>query len=121
MVKSKLVIVHLARLEKTADLHGTLSFLNLGLLSSLLTVFNEQLCVVTGKLLELNQEVTQCKLEAVDVVGLREQVQDEFLNLGAEIGLVSCLDSKPETNLRSEIGESVDKQVANKVLQELFV
>lgn len=104
LVKSQLVVINLTRLEKTANLHGALSLLGFGFLSSLLTVLDEQLRIITSKLLELNQEVTQCELEAVDVVGLREQVCDELLNL--------C---------RCEVGEGVDKEVADKVLEELLV
>lgn len=83
-IKSQVVVLDLARLQQTTDLHGTLTFLELGHLQLFLAVLGIQLCVVAGKLLELNEEVAERQLEAVDVVGLREQIGNEFLYLDTE-------------------------------------
>ena len=50
-IKSKLVILNLARLEQAADLHGTRTFLVLGVLGGLLAVLDEELGVVASELL----------------------------------------------------------------------
>lgn len=52
LVKSKLVVLELARLEQTADLHGALTLLVFGLLRRLLAVLGVELRVLAAKLLQ---------------------------------------------------------------------
>jgi len=86
-VQSQLVVVNLTGLEQTANLHGTLALLVLDHLCGFLAILNEQVGVVSSKLFELDEEVSECQLESVDVVGLTEQIGDEFLDLNtARVG-----------------------------------
>jgi hypothetical protein len=57
-VQSQLVIVHLRRLQETADLHSPLTLLLLGFGRCLLALFCKQLGVVARELLERDEEVT---------------------------------------------------------------
>jgi hypothetical protein len=84
-IKSQLVIVHLRRLEETADLHGSLALLLLGRRGSLLTLFGVQLSVVTGELFQGDQEVSQDDFETVEVGVGSEQSIDEGSDLGTRI------------------------------------
>jgi len=56
-VQSQLVIVHLRRLEQTADFHGARTLLLLGFSGRFLAVFGEEVRVVARELLQLDQEV----------------------------------------------------------------
>jgi hypothetical protein len=51
-VKSQFVVVHLGRLQQTADLHSSLTLLLLCLGCRLLALFREELSVVARELLE---------------------------------------------------------------------
>jgi len=83
-VQSQLIIIHLARLQQTPDLHRALALLISCFLSRLLAVLGEQVRVVARELLELDQEIPQRQFEPVDIVGLREEVGDEALDLRSE-------------------------------------
>lgn len=98
-VKSQFVVVDFARLEQTADLHGALAFLVLGLLSRLFTVLGEQIGVVACKFLELDEEIAEGKLEASNVIGLCEQVGDELLDLSAAKVWLAGVSGKAMTEL----------------------
>jgi hypothetical protein len=103
-IKSKLIVLNLARLEQAADLHGTRTLLVLCVLGGLLAVLNEELGVVAGKLLERDQEVTEDELELGQVLGAVEEVGDE------------------RGDLRSlQVGEGVGEQGGDKVLEEVLV
>ena len=66
-VESQLVIVHLRWLQKTADLHGTLTLLLLSLVSRLLTLFSKEFGVVARELLKGNKEISQDDLESIEI------------------------------------------------------
>jgi len=86
-IKSKLVVLNLARLEQAADLHGTRTLLVLGVLGGLLAVLDEELSVVAGELFERDQEVTEDELELGQVLGAVEEVRDEGSDLrGLQVG-----------------------------------
>ena len=103
-IKSKLVIVKLAGLEQTTDLHGTRAFLVLGILSGLFAVFSEELSVVAGKFLERDEEVAEDKLEFGQVLGALEEVGDE----GGDL-------------VGAKVGECVGEQVGHEVLEEVLI
>lgn len=88
MVKSELVVVHLTGLEQTSNLHCSLALLFLCFLRCFLAVFGEQVGIVAGELLELDEEVAKSQLEAVDVFGLLEKIGDETLDLRSGTALV---------------------------------
>jgi hypothetical protein len=76
-VKSQLVIVHLRRLQQTANLHGTLSLFFLHLRRCVLALFREKLRIVARELLERDQEITKDNLEPVEVrVGGKETIDE---------------------------------------------
>jgi hypothetical protein len=77
------VLVQIGRFEQAADLHRPLSLGFLGVGHLLLALFGEQLGVVAGELLELNEEVAQDDLELGEVVVVREEAVDEGLDLNA--------------------------------------
>jgi hypothetical protein len=81
-IESQLVVVHLRRLEETANLHRSLALLLLGRRGSLLTLFGVELSVVTGELFQGDQEVSQDDLETVEVGVSSEQSIDEGSDLG---------------------------------------
>jgi hypothetical protein len=49
-IQSQLIIVHLRRLEQTANLHGSIALLLLSLDRRLLTLLGKELCIVAGEL-----------------------------------------------------------------------
>ena len=79
-------VFQLRRLEHTRDTHGSRPFF-LGLASSFrFFLFQEQLCVVARELLELNEEVPERLLEAVDVAVELFEGEDEGSDLLAMEG-----------------------------------
>ena len=82
-------VFQLRRLEHTGDTHGSRPFF-LGLASSLrFFLFQEQFGIVAGELLELNEEVSESLLEAVDVAVELFEGKDEGSDLLTIRGNVS--------------------------------
>ena len=82
-------VFQLRRLEHTRDTHGSRPFF-LGLASSFrFFLFQEQFGIVTGELLELNEEVSESLLEAVDVAVELLEGKDEGSDLLAMEGSMS--------------------------------
>jgi hypothetical protein len=80
-----LVVFHLRRLEHTRNACGSRPLGLLALLRLELLLLKEKLSVVTSReLLELNEEVAEGKLEAVEVRVVLGEIDDELLNLGTE-------------------------------------
>lgn len=82
LVQSQFVVpVQLCGLEQTAHFHGPVAFRSLSVPQGLLAFFRVELCVVSGELLQGDEEVPQMCLEPVEVVVVRKQANDETLNL----------------------------------------
>jgi hypothetical protein len=78
-----LVVFHLRGLEHTRNACRGRSLGLLALLRLELLLLKEKLSVVTSReLLELNEEVAEGKLEAVEVRVVLGEIDDELLNLG---------------------------------------
>lgn len=78
------LVLELRWLEHTRNTHRGLALsLRLALRLGLL-LFEEEVCVVPGELLELYEEVAQRQLEPVDIAVELAEADDERLDLGAE-------------------------------------
>ena len=97
-------VFQLRRLEHTGDTHGSRPFF-LGLASSLrFFLFQEQFGIVAGELLELNEEVSESLLEAVDVAVELLEGKDEGSDLLAMEGAMSVYEFSDEWAKESRDG-----------------
>jgi hypothetical protein len=81
LVQSQLIVLHLRRLQQTANLHGTLTLFKFCLGGGLLTLLRKKLCVVARKLFQRYQEVAKYYLEPVDIHVIRKQSVDKRSDL----------------------------------------
>ena len=78
------VLVDLRWLQQPAHLSGSLTLRLLGRLLSCLPVFSVEVGVVSGKLFQLNEEVTDIELESGQIIALSEERFNELSNLCTE-------------------------------------